>query len=114
LRLKPPYKATTGTSKATASVRASRRWCEPGAEIGPKILPEPPAESEGMAKLFQALVGPAGPARYSERARQVSSPGKRSRAFSLDKRGGTARVSDRLPSPRVECRSVREGRELLR
>ena len=37
---------------------------KPGMESYPKILPEPPAESEGW--VAQVLVGPAGFARYSE------------------------------------------------
>ena len=64
---------------------------KPGAENGPKILPEPPAESEGYL-YAQALVGPAGSARYSARAvRNVKPPGKW---------GGTARASTGSPSLR--------------
>jgi len=64
---------------------------KPGAGRGPKILPEPPTESEGHGYVTQALVGSAGYARYSARV----SSGTRQAVRGCEapgKRGGTARV----------------------
>lgn len=67
------YKTSTGYDGKEYGSKAPRERAgggvKPGAENGPKILPEPPAESEGCSAVYaaQALIGPAGSARYSAR-----------------------------------------------
>ena len=73
---------------------------KPGAGRGPKILPEPPTESEGLLCPGVSRIGRVRPLQRKGVFRGTREVVRGCEA--LDKRGGTARVFKVAPVPAVE------------